>query len=56
MTDPPCPIVNTQNECSALSRDIEISRREFAEGKGIPNDEVFDRLHKKLLAMKAAQG
>ena len=39
-----------------LSRAIEISRREFAEGKGIPNDEVFDRLHKKLLAMKAAQG
>ena len=24
-----------------LSRDIEISRREFAEGKGIPSDEVF---------------
>ena len=39
-----------------LSRAIEISRREFAEGKGIPNDEVFDRLHKKLLALKAAQG
>ena len=35
-----------------LSRDIDISRREFAEGKGIPHDEVFDRLHKKLLAMK----
>ena len=24
-----------------LSRDIEISRREFANGKGIPSDEVF---------------
>ena len=39
-----------------LSRDIEISRREFAEGKGMPNDAVFDRLHKKLLAMKASRG
>ena len=35
-----------------LTRDIEISRREFAEGKGIPHEEVFDRLHKKLLVMK----
>ena len=33
-----------------LSRDIEISRREFAEGKGIPQDVVFNRLHEKLLA------
>ena len=56
MTDRSSPIVNTQNECGTLSRAIEISRREFADGKGIPNDEVFDRLHKKLLAMKAAQG
>ena len=39
-----------------LTRAVEISRREFAEGKGIPNNEVFDRLHKKLLAMKSAQG
>ena len=38
-----------------LSRDIEISRREFAEGKGIPNDEVFDRLHAKLLTMRTAK-
>jgi hypothetical protein len=37
-----------------LTRDIEISRREFAEGKGIPHEEVFNRLHKKLLAMKEA--
>ena len=35
-----------------LSRDIEISRREFAEGKGIPSDEEFNRLHEKLLAME----
>ena len=39
-----------------LSRDVEISRREFAEGKGIPNDVVFDKLHEKLLAMKNAKG
>ena len=39
-----------------LSHDIEISRREFAEGKGIPNDTVFDRLHEKLLAMRSARG
>ena len=38
-----------------LSRDIEISRREFAEGKGIPQDAVFNRLHEKLLAMKHAE-
>ena len=35
-----------------LARDINISRREFAEGKGMPHGEVFDRLHKKLIAMK----
>ena len=35
-----------------LARDINISSREFAEGKGIPHEEVFDRLHKKLIAMK----
>ena len=40
------------DERRALSRDIDISRREFAEGKGIPNDVVFDRLHAKLLKMK----
>ena len=39
-----------------LSHDVEISRREFAEGKGIPNDTVFDRLHEKLLAMRSAKG
>ena len=35
-----------------LTRDIEISRREFAEGKGIPTEVVFERLRKKLMAMK----
>ena len=35
-----------------LSQDIEISRREFAEDKSIPQDVVFNRLHEKLLAMK----
>ena len=35
-----------------LARDINISRREFAEGKGIPHEEVFANLHEKLLAMK----
>ena len=38
-----------------FSRDIEISRREFAEGKGIPNEVVFNRLHEKLLSMKAVR-
>ena len=38
-----------------LSRDVEISRREFASGKGIPSDEVFNRLHEKLLAMQPAR-
>ena len=27
-----------------LSRDVEISRREFSEGKGIPSDEVFKEM------------
>ncbi len=38
-----------------LESDIATSRREFAEGKGIPTDVVFDRLHKKLLAMKSTK-
>ena len=32
-----------------LSRDIEISRREFAEGKGIPHEQV-ERETRKMLA------
>ena len=43
------------DEIAELESDIEISRREFAEGKGIPNDVVFNRLHEKLLAMKQAR-
>lgn len=31
-----------------LSRDVEISRREFAEGKGIPNDEVMRETREML--------
>jgi len=38
-----------------LEADIATSRREFAEGKGIPCDVVFDRLHQKLLAMKKSR-
>mgnify|MGYP004654618527 CR=1 FL=1 len=41
------------DDIAALESDIKISRREFAEGKGIPNDVVFDRLHKELIARKA---
>jgi len=35
-----------------LWRDVAISRREIAEGKGVPHEEVFDRLHDKLMRMK----
>ena len=38
-----------------LSRDIEISRREFAEGKGIPAREVFDGIRERLLARQQEQ-
>ena len=47
--------ITRRDEIAELESDIEISRRQFAEGKGIPNDVVFDRLHKKLLAMKQAR-
>ena len=47
------PIRDVRDDIADIESDIEISRREFAEGKGIPNDVVFDELHKKLLAMKA---
>ena len=47
--------LSRRDEIAELESDIEISRREFAEGKGIPNDVVFDRLHEKLLAMKQAR-
>ena len=35
-----------------LSRDIEISRREFAEGKGIPHRQVMDEIREMLLNLK----
>ena len=35
-----------------LSRDVEISRREFAEGKGIPHRQVMDEMRKMLLNLK----
>ena len=35
-------------DCIELSRDIEISRREFAEGKGIPSDEVFREMDEMI--------
>ena len=40
-------------ERAQLSRDVEISRREFAEGRGIPAEEVFDSIRTKLDKMKA---
>ena len=43
----------TADDIAALESDISISRREFEEGKGIPSDVVFDRLHEKLMAMKS---
>ena len=44
---------HSADDIAALESDIAISRREFEEGKGIPNDVVFDRLHEKLMAMKS---
>ena len=38
-----------------LSRDIEISRREFADGKGIPARKVFADIRKRLLARQQEQ-
>jgi hypothetical protein len=35
-----------------LSRDIDISRREFAEGKGIPHDEVMRNVNNLLKRWK----
>lgn len=40
-------------ERAQLSRDVEISRREFAEGRGIPAEEVFDSIRTRLDQMKA---
>ena len=38
-----------------LSRDVEISRREFAEGKAIPTSEVFAEIRERLLARQREQ-
>jgi len=38
-----------------LWRDVETSRREIAEGKGIPQEKVFGRLHDKLMRLKAGE-
>jgi len=38
-----------------LAEDIEISRRELAEGKGIPHEVVFAQLDKMLCALKTKQ-
>ena len=43
------------DERRALSEDIDLSRRQIAEGKGVANDAVFDRLHAKLLKMQAQE-
>lgn len=48
----------TARDIAELESDIEISRREFDEGKGIPSDVVFDELHNELLSrmpMRVAQ-
>lgn len=39
-------------ERAELTHDVEVSRREFAEGKGIPARQVFDELRSELLAKK----
>ena len=41
-----------QIERMNLSRDVEISRREFAEGKGIPHRQVMDEMREMLLKLK----
>ena len=42
--------LHSSDDIAALESDIAISRREFAEGKGIPNDVVFDEIHDGLLS------
>lgn len=36
-----------------LWNDVAISRNQIASGKAIKNDEVFNKLHSKLMALKA---
>lgn len=45
----------SRNEIAELESDIAISRREFAEGKGIPAREVFNEMRKELLALKKSR-
>ena len=42
-------------EIVELESDIARSRREFDEGKGIPNDTVFDELHNELMSRVQAR-
>lgn len=42
-------------DISELESDIAQSRREFDEGKGIPNDTVFDELHNELMSRVQAR-
>ena len=46
--------IDTQSKID-LSNDIDISRRQIADGKGIPNDVVFKRIHDMLMRMKAEE-
>ena len=45
--------IETWREKAELTKAIEISRREFAEGKFRSEEEVFSRLNDMLLSMKA---
>ena len=45
-----------QMEATQLSRDVEVSRREFSEGKGISAREAFARIREKLESRKQAMG
>ncbi len=45
----------SRDEIAELESDIAISRREFAEGKGIPAREVFNEMRKELLALKKSR-
>ena len=47
--------LSRRDEIAELESDIEISRREFAEGKGIPTKEVFDGIRERLLARQRKQ-
>ena len=46
--------IDTQSKID-LSNDIDISRRQIAEGRGISNDVVFKHMHDMLMRMKAEE-